>query len=79
MATDWTELNSVFRTVFGNPQINLNSETTANDIFGWDSFSHMNLIAAIEDHFNVQFTQYEALNFQSVGELKQAIDNKLGH
>lgn len=51
------DLNKVFREVFNNPEINVSSETTSNDISGWDSFSHINLIMAIEIYFGIDFTQ----------------------
>lgn len=71
------DLTSVFRMVFDNNQITLNDQTTSNDIIGWDSFSHMNLIAAIEEHFSIEFSQSEALNFQNVGELMATLQTKL--
>jgi acyl carrier protein len=71
------ELNEVFRSVFDNPSIEINGNTTSNDIVGWDSFSHMNLITAIELHFNIEFTQTEAIEFKTVGELIQSIEKKI--
>ena len=71
-----TELNEVFRSVFDNPNINITSESTSNDIIGWDSFSHMNLISTIEIHFNIEFSQSEAIGFKTVGELIQSIKSK---
>lgn len=71
------ELNQVFCEVFGNPNIVLNEEMTSNNIVGWDSFSHMNLIAAIELHFDIEFTQREAIGFKNVGELLNSIELKV--
>lgn len=78
MSDQWEELTGVFRLVFDNPQIRINENTTSDDIVGWDSFSHVNLITAIEDHFKIQFTQSEAFNFKNVGELMATLQNKLG-
>ena len=36
----------------------------------------MNLIAAIEEHFNVEFSLSEAVNFQDVGELMDTLQKK---
>ncbi len=71
-----SDLNQVFCDVFGNPNIVINEEMTSNSIVGWDSFSHMNLIAAIELHFDIGFTQKEALGFKTVGELIDSIVRK---
>lgn len=71
------ELNEVFKEVFSNPNINISDEMTSNDVVGWDSFSHMNLIFAIEMHFDIEFKQSEALSFNNVGELIQSIEKKV--
>jgi len=73
----WEELTSVFRMVFDNSQITINEKTTSSDIVGWDSFSHINLISAIEDHFKIEFTQSEAYNFENVGELIATLQKKV--
>jgi acyl carrier protein len=69
-------LNEVFRTVFDNPEINLRPEMTANEIDGWDSLSHVNLILAVESRFDIHFTQKELRSQKRVGDLVQAIDSK---
>jgi len=79
MADLWEELTSVFRMVFDNSQITINDKTTSIDIVGWDSFSHINLISAIEEHFKIEFTQSEAFNFENVGELMATLQRKLTH
>jgi len=78
MSDLWPELTALFQTVFDNPGIVLDEKTTASDIAGWDSFSHMNLIAAIEERFKIEFSQSEALNFQNVGELAETVQKKMG-
>ena len=45
------ELQDVFRQVFGDDEIVLSDSTTADDIDGWDSMMHINLIIAIEKRF----------------------------
>jgi len=70
------ELTQVFRSVFDNPDIQIKEITTADDIVGWDSFSHMNLISAVEMHFNIEFSQDEAFGFKNVGELIESIRHK---
>jgi acyl carrier protein len=79
MTDQWEDLTSVFRMVFDNPQITINEKTTSNDIVGWDSFSHINLISAIEEHFKIEFTQSEAFNFENVGELMTTLQKKVNH
>ncbi len=76
--TTLEKLNGIFRTVFDNDEINIRPETTAGDVDGWDSLSHVNLILAVEKGFGIRFTQRELLTFKNVGDLLQSIDSKLG-
>ena len=71
------KLNQIFRRVFDDNDINITPETTANDIDGWDSLSHVNLIVAIEAKFGIRFSQKELLTFKNVGELLKSIRSKI--
>jgi acyl carrier protein len=70
-------LTQVFREVFDDPEIELVPETTADDIEGWDSLSHVNLIMAVETRFDIRFKPKEVLSFKNVGELARCIEDKL--
>ena len=71
-------LNEVFRRVFDDEELVVTPETTANDVDGWDSLTHVNLIIAVESKFGIRFTQKELLTQKNVGDLLRAIDAKLG-
>lgn len=70
-------LNDVFRKVFDNDDIQLRPDMTANDIDGWDSLSHVNLILAIENQFQIRFKTSEVVRFKNVGELLKNIEAKI--
>lgn len=70
-------LNQVFCMVFDDTSIQIRPEMTANDIDGWDSLSHVNLITTIEAKFNIRFTQKELLKQRNVGNLIADIERKL--
>jgi len=70
-------LNAIFCEVFDDEDIVIAPELTANDIDGWDSLSHVNLIVTIESRFNIRFSQKELLTFKNVGDLLHAIASKL--
>ena len=72
-----SELNLIFQSVFKNENIALNDTTTADDINGWDSLTHMHLIDSVERHFNCEFNFSEVMNFRNVGDMVNAISNKL--
>ena len=71
------DLTAVFHEVFNNDDIKLTPQTTSEDVEGWDSFSHINLIMAIEMKFNIKFTQKEIYTFDNIGELVKSIQAKL--
>lgn len=45
--------NNVFVTVFGISESDLNAEFNFGIAQGWDSFAHMELIAQLEDEFDI--------------------------
>jgi acyl carrier protein len=63
--------------VFDDDSIVLTPETTADDIDGWDSLSHMNLISAVELTFKVRFALGELQKLKNVGMLVGLVDKKL--
>lgn len=70
-------LNQIFCTVFDDDDIKITLDMTANDIDGWDSLSHVNLITAVESHFKIRFTQKELLTLKNIGDLFKTIKNKI--
>ena len=70
-------LNEIFCEVFDDDEIRISPEMTANDVDGWDSLSHVNLIVVIEAKFNITFSQKELLTFKNVGDLLNSIRSKI--
>lgn len=57
--------------------IDLQDETTANMVPGWDSLSHIQIIVAIEKNYKIKFKGIEILKIKNMGELQRLIDKKL--
>ena len=70
-------LNQIFVMVFDDEDIKLTPDMTANDVDGWDSLSHVNLIVAVENKFGIKFNQKELLTFKNVGDLLNSIESKI--
>ena len=71
------EVNRIFVEVLDNDSIQLNRETTANDVKDWDSLNHIELVVAIEKHFQIKFNFVELQKFKNVGEMCDNIAAKL--
>ena len=71
------KLNQIFCEVFDDDDIKIAPDMTANDVDGWDSLSHVNLIVAIESRFNIRFSHKELLTFKNVGDLLNSIRSQI--
>jgi acyl carrier protein len=68
----------VFHEVFDDDTLVIAPATTAKDVEGWDSLSHIRLMVAIESAFDVRIRASEAAKLNNVGELADLIERKLG-
>lgn len=71
-------LTAIFRENFDDDSIVLTEATTADDIEGWDSFNHINILAAAEIRFRIKFHTAEIEGLRNVGQLAQLIAEKTG-
>ena len=72
----YARLNEVFRDVFDNQDIIVSESTTAKDIEGWDSLTHISLLSAIEDEFGMEFSMGEAVKMKNVGDMVAIIERE---
>ena len=70
-------LNEIFRDVFNNDELVVNDETTANDVDGWDSLTHITLLATIEDEFDIEFSMVQTVKMKNVGEMVDCIEEQM--
>lgn len=70
------QLQNVFRAVFQNGSLVIQTTTSAKDIKMWDSLMHLELIAAVESEFKVEFSFNEVMSFKDVGDMMKAIEKK---
>lgn len=54
----------------------LDEQTVASQVPGWDSLSHVNVILAVEKGFSVRFSRVEILRLKTVGDLQRLVDSK---
>lgn len=70
------QLSEIFSDVF-DEEITVTDEMTADDIEDWDSFEQINLVTAIEQTFHIKFKMEDVLNMKAVGDMADAIQEKL--
>jgi acyl carrier protein len=69
----WTELTAIFRRSLDDDGLTLSEKTTAADVPGWDSITHILIVVAVEKHFKVKFTAGEIQRLENVGQLAALI------
>ncbi len=72
-----SQLQEIFRDTLDEQEIVLNYDTTAEDVEGWDSLTHIHLVVSIEKHFKLRFTAKEIQGWKNIGELSEGIIAKL--
>jgi acyl carrier protein len=70
------QLLPIFRNVFDDDDLVINSSTTPQDIDGWDSLAHIRLIIAIEKYFDLRFSAAEIVELENVGLIAELIVKK---
>lgn len=68
-------IRSVAAQVFRVDVEALDAESTPSDTPGWDSFSQVNLIFAIEDHFAIQLPVSAVAGVRRLGEFVKAVED----
>ena len=63
--------------VFDLDDLDVNELTSADDIEGWDSLSHLRLVTQVEVHYGIRFSTAEVASFTNVGDMARTIFGKL--
>ena len=70
-------VEEIFREELGQSNLIITDDTTAEDVEGWDSLSHVQLVAVMEDAFGIEFSSREILSWDNVGDLIDSILKKV--
>ena len=63
------EIKKSFISVLEHDNFQLTDQTTANDVDGWESITHMLIISEIEKSFGIKFKLIDLMNMNNVGDL----------
>lgn len=68
------KLTAVFKDVFDDETITIGETTTAEDIEDWDSLTHIMLLSAVEDEFDIKFDMKAVQGLKDVGAMADLIE-----
>jgi acyl carrier protein len=71
-----SQLTTIFRDVFDDPDLTPNRAMTADDVS--ECLSHVRLMLTIERVFRIKFTASQVGNLKNVGDLMDLLQSKLG-
>ena len=66
-------LNRIFKEKLCDQTVEINLDTTADDILEWNSLKHLVIILAIENHFQIKFNPIQLSNMQNIEEMINTI------
>ena len=72
-----TALSELIEDILNVDDLVLRDDATASDVEGWDSLSHIRIMATVERRFGIRFSNAEIEKLNTVSDLIGAIQAKL--
>jgi acyl carrier protein len=70
-------LKNVMSAVFEIPINEIDQNSSPDNVESWDSLKHMNLVVALEEEFNIEFTDDEIVKMMNLSQIKSIVLEKL--
>jgi acyl carrier protein len=71
------QIKILFADILDGSEVQIDMNTTQNDIESWDSLSHLHVLVAIEKHFKIRFTTTEIEKLSRIDDICKSIFSKL--
>jgi len=71
-----TNLEELLAELLQIPVTKVTADLAMKDLDVWDSLKHMELIATLEQRFELQFSFDEIVSMRSVGDIKRVLSSK---
>jgi len=55
----------------------LDEDTAIGDVEQWDSLHHLQIISAIEKHYNIRFTPDIMIDLEDISDIVNAVSNRI--
>ena len=69
-------IKNVIKAVFEIPIEQIKDDSSPDTIESWDSLKHMNMVVALEEEFQVEFTDDEILEMMNYPLIVEVVKNK---
>lgn len=73
----FSEIQQILRNILNDEELILQEGTSANDIPGWDSLTHIDLIEEIENKYDIKFSMGEIVLLKNVSDFVDLIQKKI--
>ena len=70
-----TKLKKIISVIFLIDQNQINNQSSNENIKEWDSLKHLSLVLAIEEEFNIRFSNDETLQLTSFKKIAEILKN----
>lgn len=71
------KIHPIFSSILEHSNFKLQFETTAEDVDGWESITHMIIISEIEKTFEIKFKLMDLMNMNNIGSLVKTIQKEI--
>lgn len=72
-----SKISALIQDVLSDDSLEITEESVAAEIEDWDSINHVEIIASIEEDFDIRFKTLEIEEFTNVGDILTGIEAKL--
>jgi len=69
-----SDLENIFRDVFSDDSLKITMQSTPDDVPGWDSLKHLQLIFSLEDHTGIRFSPEMIGDINSVERILEMVN-----
>ena len=69
------QVGQIISDLFGVEPKDISLETPREEVPGWDSLQHVNLILDVEQQFSIHFDETQVASIRTVGDLVRAIES----
>ena len=73
-----SQIQAIASRILGLPTLELREESTARDVPGWDSLTHVQIVIGIEQAFGIRMTATEVAQLENAGSLVDVVQRHQG-